>query len=639
MAALALGLLLFLLLASASGAATSAPRGDAAQPSTRLLLHLAARETAPLARLSAAGAAAAATPCGGPTGVLCTQVTVPLDRSGRVPGTISLHVEVLPAEGASRGVMFLIAGGPGQGSAHVFGLDVPDAVAFYRFLFPGYTLVAYDDRGTGTSGLLDCPTLQRAATADAERDAAAACAAAIGPGRDFYSTADHAEDLDAVRQALGYDRVGLYGVSYGTKLAMAYALAHPGHVARLLLNSVLPPEEGDPFGAVVLHGLSATLNAFCSDGGCRAATHDFAGDVAVVANRLAARPLVGKVPTPGGKKTVRVDGLDLLGTVIDADLNPGLAAELPAVVKAARGGNTQPLLRLAHLDAAGNTEPSVDLSFALYAATVCRDGPFPWAPDTPISQRSAIEQAAIAALPAGSFGPFGAWAARFGSADFCLDWPSPSGGAALGAGPLPNVPMLAVSGGFDMRTPTAGAASVVARFPQGRLLVVPGIGHDTVDADFSACAARAVRAWTSGGAVPQQCPRPKALVTPVPALPAPGSAHSRHVAGPAQTFRIAAKTVREAEAVWLMTAGLSGQRQTVAGVFGGRLVETGSTFKFVRYSIARGVSLGGTIRAKDFGPPVVFQGTITIGGARAAHGVLGLSGRSLRGTVGGKIFH
>jgi hypothetical protein len=74
-------------------------------------------------------------------------------------------------------------------------------------------------------------------------------------------------------------------------------------------------------------------------------------------------------------------------------------------------------------------------------------------------------------------------------------------------------------------------------------------------------------------------------------------------------------------------------------VFGGRLVETGSTFKFVRYSIARGVSLGGTIRAKDFGPPVVFQGTITIGGARAAHGVLGLSGRSLRGTVGGKIFH
>src|SRR5207248_10137654 len=121
--------------------------------------------------------------------------------------------------------------------------------------------------------------------------ATAVCAASIGPARDFYSTADHAEDLDAVRHSLGLDKIALYGVSYGTKLAMAYALAHPDHVERLLLDSVLPPELPDPFSANVARTMPATLAAFCSDGGCRAATHDFPGDVTKLANRLAANPL------------------------------------------------------------------------------------------------------------------------------------------------------------------------------------------------------------------------------------------------------------------------------------------------------------------------------------------------------------
>src|SRR5260370_39338820 len=80
---------------------------------------------------------------------VCSEVVVPLDRTGVVPGTVTLHVEVVPSVGVSRGAIFLIAGGPGQGSAHVFGLGTPSVVADYRYLFPGYTLVAYDDRGTG----------------------------------------------------------------------------------------------------------------------------------------------------------------------------------------------------------------------------------------------------------------------------------------------------------------------------------------------------------------------------------------------------------------------------------------------------------------------------------------------------------
>src|SRR5882724_11355363 len=488
---------LIALVACATGAAarSQVPAVPVAQSPEASLLQMALPGPSHFARPGVSPFSAPTvtpTSCGKPTGVLCTTVVVPLARSGALPGTLSLHVEVVPAGGVPRGVMFLLAGGPGQGSAQVFGLGSDSALSLYRFLFPGYTLVAYDDRGTGTSGLLDCPTLQLANTADSEQSAAAACADAIGPQRDFYSTAEHAEDLDAVRQALGFDKIALYGVSYGTKLALAYALAHPDHVERLLLDSVLPPELPDPFSAGVLSTLPATLSAFCSDGGCRAATSDFAGDVTALANRLAAKPLRAAVPeATGTTKQVRVDGVELLSMVIDADLNPGLAAELPAVVRAALRGSTTALARLADLHDNGNQEAAIDLSAALYAATVCRDGPFPWTPDTPVGARVALEQSALSALPPGAFGPFGLWAAQLGNADFCLGWPSPAGGAALASGSLPNVPMLAVSGGLDLRTPTAGAASVVARFPQGRLLVVPGVGHSTVTADYSGCAAKA----------------------------------------------------------------------------------------------------------------------------------------------------
>jgi pimeloyl-ACP methyl ester carboxylesterase len=573
-----------------------------------------------------------ASQCGISPGLVCSTVVVPLDRTGQVPGTIPLHVEVVPALGTPRGAVFLIAGGPGQGSAHVFGLGNEQAVSIFRFLFPGYTLVAYDDRGTGDSGLLDCPGVQTAITADQQRNAATACAATIGPNRAYYSTHEHAEDLEAVRQALGFDKIALYGVSYGTKLAMAYALAHPDHVERLALVSVVPPEGKDPYGADVLRDLPATLNAFCSDGGCRGATSDYAGDVATVANRLAAKPVVGKVLTANGKTvTKRVDGLALLSTLLDADLNPGLAAELPAVIHAARLGNVKPLIRVVYLhDQGSSATASIDLSFALYAATVCRDGPFPWSPDTPVEARQGILNAAVAALPSGTFGPFGSWAYRFGNADFCVGWPSPSGGAALENRPLPNVPMLAVSGGFDMRTPTDGAAAVVSRFPQGQLVVVPGVGHDPVDADFSLCAFQAVRLWMSGGTPASQCPRGAPLIRPIPTLPA-GTVRKKPWTATA-TYAIAAKTIAEAEAKWLGASS-----ETVPGLYTGKLTSGQREFTLTRYSIAPGVTLSGKIRLTKTTLPFGFQGTVTVGGPAAANGILGLNGTSLRGTLGGRI--
>jgi len=526
---------------------------------------------------------------------------------------------VLPnVEGAARGVIVLVAGGPGQGSAHTFDLGAPANAAFYRSLFPGYTLVAYDDRGTGSSGVLRCPGLENAASTSAAATLVAACANAIGPSRDFYGTADHVEDLEAVRQALGVERIAIWGVSYGTKLALAYASAYPEHVERLLLDSVVPPDQPDTFASDAFQSMPATLAAYCADRACRAATPDYAADVSALANRLAAAPLQGTVLLANGKTTLERLGADeFVSLVFATDLSPGLAAELPAAVRAARQGNPRPLLRTFQLATTIPGASALDMSLALYLATACDDGPFPWQPDTPIVDRPATVQTALAALPPGSFGPFGTWAQELGTTSLCLDWPSPSGGATLNPHPLPDVPVLALGGGLDLRTPTTRAADVIAQFPQGHLLLVPGVGHSVLTTDPSNCAQQAVRKWLIGETPPTSCPRPKPYLTPAAAFP---TLIAKRLDAQ-QTIALAAKTLHEAEAIWLMTA-TSDEPTTIPGLEGGKLFARESDFTLDRYSIGAGLALTGAITITSFGPPVQFNGFIIVNGTAAVPGIL-----------------
>ena len=240
-------------------------------------------------------------PCKGASGARCLTVTVPLDRSGRVPGQVGLHVEVTRAKGRERGVVFLLAGGPGQAATELGGSSL--IALLYGLVFPGYTVVAFDARGTGRSGALHCPQVQL--DVPDTLDAVSSCAAAIGPRRDFYGTADNAEDIDAVRAALGYGRIALSAVSYGTEVAVAYARAHPDHLERMLLDSVAPLDQPNPFAGRELGRVPATLRRFCGGAVCKRTTHDFAGDVTALSNRLEREPIHGSVRRAGGGRTAR----------------------------------------------------------------------------------------------------------------------------------------------------------------------------------------------------------------------------------------------------------------------------------------------------------------------------------------------
>jgi pimeloyl-ACP methyl ester carboxylesterase len=557
-------------------------------------------------------------PCA-PNGTLCATLTVPLDYTGATPGQLQLHVEELPAAEPARGVLLLLAGGPGQPSAGTFALGSRGSE--WQALFPGYTLVAYDDRGTGESGALDCSSAPGAETGDV----AAAVGTCLGPSRAFYTTRGHAEDVESVRAAIGAEKLALFGGSYGTKQAVAYALAHPDRVDRLVLDSEVLP-EGDPLGLLSLRGLPGAIASICSGGACRAISRSPARDFATLANRLQAHPL--------RVDGTRLDGETLLELAFASDLDPSVAIELPAATSAALAGWVEPLRRLLVLDALWRRRLG-PIDQELLVATDCGDGPFPWQPTDPPETRQAALDAAVAALPPGSTGPFGSWATGVGIAGLCKSWPAPSG-TALAAGPLPDVPVLVLSGDRDVRTPTAAGAAIASRFPQARLLVAPGLGHSVLRR--SPCAADALRAWLDGATPPSACPR-------VPlAVPAVGPFRRTLAAKPAsglpgRTLAAALATLREAEATWLFAG--PGLKFLPAVVTGGLAARAAGTFALQEYCDTPGVKLSGTVTVELDGetpatPLRIRSASLTVAGTAVAAGALRIEGGRVTGRLGGR---
>ena len=565
-------------------------------------------------------------PCASLSGVLCRTVSVPLDYANGTPGRVRLFVTKREPSGGSKGTILLLAGGPGEPSAQTFTL----ASKLWRSLFPGYTVAAYDNRGTGASQALPCSP---SATA-------AGCARKLGPRRVFYGTRENAEDVESVRRTLGVDRIALFGISYGTRQALAYARRYPEHVERLLLDSVVPGLDGaDPFDLASLEAISSALGSICHRGACAAITGSPGSDFARLANRLDERPLVARAKVYVDQWTprfraIRVDGLGLLALARASDVNAGVAISLPAVTRAALSGRTAPLERMAALIAG---EPPADVNRGVFLATTCNDGPFPWNPDTPVARRPAALAHAVAALAPASLGRFGSWAA-VSSALACLDWPGPTGGSDSETRPLPNVPVLVLAGDRDVRTPLRTGKAVANRFRQGRLLVVPGIGHTVVAS--SRCANEAIRRWMGGGAPPTRCPRVPLTIAPLgvalrAVADAPALGGTTDPVG--RTLGATVATLRGAEAAWLTSYPAGWVVGLERGLLAG---ENFDVFRFSAYSDIPGLAISGRLAFTVSRDGNLVRGSesgiVQVGGADAVNGFLQVEKRRIFGLLGGR---
>jgi pimeloyl-ACP methyl ester carboxylesterase len=596
--------------------------------------------------LATPGAAEAQLSLHGCDHVQCGRISVPLDRTGATAGSISLYVERQRARRPpASGVTLLLAGGPGQPATGAYNDLSDDPYGEFRKLTPRNDVVAFDGRGTGRSGLLRCPELERANLIDAGA-AAAACAKRLGPKRAFYSTSDSVDDIEAVRAALGVDKLTLIGVSYGTFVAQAYAARYPTHVERVLLDSVLDVAGWDPFYRDIFGAVPRVLEAVCRQT-CPIFTKDAVADLARLVKRLQRGALHGHVTLPNGHRHASaLTRQELFFTLISGDLDELLRASFPGAVKSALRGDLDPILRLKrHASVSEGSGSPRDFSSGLYAATTCEEIPFPWARFSDPASRFGPISAAIAQIPEDALYPFDR--ATDEGNDFirmCRRWPeaSPAPAYAPPAGSLPDVPVLMLSGQMDLRTPVEGAERAASRWPHAQVLTIPSTGHSVLTADYSRCTHNAAVRFLRGQAVPARCPRkgssPFFAIAPSPRSlsvlrAAPGVPGRRGQAVTAMEMTLIdvtiefLSTVLAAESLDLHGGGLRGGRWSF------NLNERDPVLRLDHVEYLPGVRVSGVLRR--FGTRQE-RSVLRLSGPRTPDGVLHLTPTRIAGRLGGK---
>jgi len=573
-------------------------------------------------------------------------VPVPLDRSGALPGTISLSVERKTAPtGPSSVAVVALAGGPGQAV-------LPLAPFIAEAIAPALgsrDLLLFDQRGTGASGPLGCAALSASelASPNSLGSLIERCANQLGPARGDYTTLESVEDIEAVRRAAGYEKLVLYGTSYGTKVALEYAQRYPQNVESLVLDSTETPEGPEPFHVSTFKAMRPMLTELCSRHACDGVTSTPLSDLGRLVAALAARPLTGTVYDEHGRAHKQsVSSRALFGLLLDGDLNPVLRAELPAAVHAALGRDASPLTRLLTLGALHPTreEGSSEIDETLFIDTSCEETPFPWQRSAPEATRAVEAEAALNSLPGSDFYPFDPESGLLDmTIPLCVSWPDASA-APSPAGPLPNVPTLVLSGGQDLRTPTENARRVAALIPGTQIVTVPYTGHSVLGSDLSGCAQAALGAFFAGVAV-----KPCASVTNhFPAAPlAPRQlstiAPTRGVAGaPSRTVTAALDTVLDLRRSIVELALNFGQLPVGArfgGLRGGTVAMTKAGVRLERLSYVPGVQLSGLIPTAMLLKNRGAAANLSIAGSAAAGGRLRIAaGGRISGMLAGRSF-
>ncbi len=593
---------------------------------------LAASLPAPAA---AAESAIPFTPCKESTQLACAHLTVPLDPSGTTPGTLTLALRRrLAPVGNARTAVIALAGGPGQSA-------IPFTEDFAELLGPildTRDLIVFDQRGTGYSHPLSCHGFEQPGAYRTYGKLVSSCAEQIGPERAFYTTLDTVADIEALRKALGYEKLVLYGTSYGTKVAEEYAQRYPQNVEALVLDSVVPPAGPDPLDRATFAAIPRILRQLCAYGLCRHIARNPVHDLARLVRRMGGGAVVGRYIGPHGHPSpIPITSNELTDILLAGDFNPILRAEFPAAVHAADERDYAPLTRLLVHAFGGEREEGEGIDVPLFLTTSCEEQNFPWARTAGPRQRLAQVKAAIGALGASAFAPFTATnVLDFDVLRTCAYWPFATPAPPTVPATMPNVPTLILSGADDLRTPTSGALEVAAQIPDAHLLVVPDTGHAVLEGEPTSCARKALRTLFTGGVgthAIKPCPAgpPLALLRPTPLAPsrladvAPAHGYrgraGRTLAAVRLTIAAAARelAVKLLEASGALGGGSGGLDS--GGLRSGWVGLGAGGLSFHDYSYIPGVTLSGAIRSE--------HATLHIGGHAGADGVLHLGAHHL----------
>ena len=413
-------------------------------------------------------------PCNDPaltSDALCVKYEVFENRATRTGRRIPLNIILLPAKSSKPApdALFYLAGGPGAAATGYAGEKFIDNLRRNR------DVVLVDQRGTGESNPLNCaPPGSRedmrgyfGEPFPVER--IRACRAELEKVADLklYTTSIAMDDLDEVRAALGYDRVNIYGGSYGSTTSLVYLRQHGDHVRAVAIFGVAPPAAKIPlsFSRGVQDAINRMFVDCAADQTCKTAYPDLEAEFKKVLAQFDNGPVEIDVPNVYTRKTQKVtvtrdafvDGIRQLLYI------PNAAAGLPLMIHLGANGNLGALVGTAFQVV---SQIDAKISRGMQLSVICAE-------DTPF-----ITEDDIKTTSANSF--YGDARVR-PTMKACAEWAQAKVAASFLDPVKSDVPVLLVSGELDPVTPPWLAQIVAKTLSRSRLVLVPNATHNSYE--------------------------------------------------------------------------------------------------------------------------------------------------------------
>ncbi|WP_131738542.1 alpha/beta hydrolase [Actinomadura roseirufa] len=421
----------------------------------------------------------------------CGKLTVPVDWSaGPGGGTVGVAVARAKATGPGRrlGVLFVNPGGPG-GSGVDF---VTDRAQLSKRLRERYDIVGFDPRGVGGSHAVKCGKVGALPPAHPRDQAGFAklkayqsrlytsCRQKTGPLYDFLDAGSVARDMDAIRAALGEEKVSYYGLSYGTWLGQRYAELFPERVGSLVLDSTMDHSVvgAERFSIDEARALEAGYRQFtkwCPTSKYCALRKRNPVKVLDGLMRRADRKTLHDLDSPKTRLTPQ----DLAQMVRMSMYNPLAWAGLSEQLRELSRQKARPVPR----------NPQADPPDGAFIGILCDDWSFPV---SSYKDLAAIRARTRRAAPHVRFNPLG-WEAITA----CVGRPRPARDPQRPYRIAGTPPILVVNGVGDPVTAYPWARTVQRAVPGSVLLTYEGAGHGAYG--LSPCARKAVDAYLVHG--------------------------------------------------------------------------------------------------------------------------------------------
>lgn len=415
---------------------------------------------------------------------LCGFVTVPSVRSDPESSPIRLAVAVLKAANpatAEPDPVILLSGGPGEKTVEN-GFNAALVLAPFR---ETRDVIIFDQRGVGLSEpALECPEFV-AAYLDVQDEpdpetqlrtvsgALQACGdrlAAEGHNLSAYNTTENAADVDAIRQALGYDQLNLYGGSYGSVLAQAVMRDYPEIVRTAILGAVLPAEKSF-FVHVPITATNAVLRLVeqcAADEACNAAYPDLKQTLFDTVERLNANPVPITVTSPldGETYDILLTGDKVVGNLVTFLYLTEIIPVLPKAIVDVANGNYDLMTRLSALEVLLVNATSRGMLFSVLCA------------EDLIGVTPADYLDVLAQVPPelqGQEDPEDV--IEYGFFGICENWPVDQADPSVKEPVVSDIPTVLLEGELDPVTPAEYAEQVAETLSNSFLYVFPGVGH------------------------------------------------------------------------------------------------------------------------------------------------------------------